>query len=183
MFIRWAIVILGFGLLVACQSEETVPDDAGLSTPIEQPSPTLTQTFSHLPTQTDTPSKDLATPEATRIKGPKNSFAVGFGETVEIASEGITITFVEVTEDSRCPSDVQCVWAGRVTVALVIGKEGQDPKDTQLSLGSLSEGHITGILLGEVWITLFDVRPHLISTESIQSEDYVVVLVVEENDK
>ena len=108
---------------------------------------------------------------------------MGFGETVKIASEGITITFVEVMEDSRCPSDVQCVWAGRATVLLEIQKETQEPESINLSVGTLGEGYYSEMIVGEVWITLFDVRPHPISTESIQSEDYVVVLVVEENDK
>lgn len=180
MFKRWAIVILVFGLLAACQSEETVPDEAVLLIPTEQPSLSLTptQSFNHLPAQTDTSSKDLATPEATRIKGPKDSFAVGFGETVEIASEGIMITFVEVMEDSRCPSDVQCVWAGRATVVLGIQFDYEEPIHIQLSVGTLGEGYYSEIIVDGVWITLIDVEPHPISTEKIQLEDYRVALVV-----
>jgi hypothetical protein len=32
--------------------------------------------------------------------------------------QGLTVTFVGVKEDSRCPEDVQCVWAGNAAVEL-----------------------------------------------------------------
>jgi hypothetical protein len=34
---------------------------------------------------------------------------------VEVGDE-VTLTFVEVTEDSRCPTGVQCVWEGNAKV-------------------------------------------------------------------
>jgi hypothetical protein len=42
--------------------------------------------------------------------------------TLQIGAErsigGVLIRFVKVNEDSRCPSDVQCVWAGNAAVEL-----------------------------------------------------------------
>ena len=40
-----------------------------------------------------------------------------------VVVERVPIRFDAVTEDSRCPPDVQCVWAGRAHVRLVIGGE------------------------------------------------------------
>jgi hypothetical protein len=40
--------------------------------------------------------------------------------------DSVAITFVKVVEDSRCPANVQCVWAGNAMVELSIAK-GPDP--------------------------------------------------------
>ncbi len=45
---------------------------------------------------------------------------VRLGERVEIAATGWAVRFAEVVEDSRCPIDVQCIWAGRVAVRLIV---------------------------------------------------------------
>ncbi|MBI2918657.1 MAG: hypothetical protein HYY01_11805 [Chloroflexi bacterium] len=46
------------------------------------------------------------------------------GMTLGLPSEGLTFTFREVQADSRCPSDVQCVWAGEARVLLVVRQPG-----------------------------------------------------------
>jgi len=51
----------------------------------------------------------------TRLDQPVE---VRVGVTVEVGGEPITITFERVTEDSRCPTGVNCVWAGDATVRL-----------------------------------------------------------------
>jgi len=42
-------------------------------------------------------------------------FSLRMGETARIAQEDLTIRLDEVVEDSRCPTGVICIWAGRVT--------------------------------------------------------------------
>ena len=37
---------------------------------------------------------------------------------------GVEIGFMQVKEDSRCPSDVQCVWAGNAAVELSLASGG-----------------------------------------------------------
>ena len=56
---------------------------------------------------------------------------IGVGETKEI--NGLRITLNKIVEDSRCPSDVQCIWAGRL-VANVTLKSGS--KEETLDLAS-----------------------------------------------
>ena len=53
---------------------------------------------SHAPTA---PSAPLGTP-----------FKIGVGQSVRLASAGFELGFDQVLEDSRCPADVMCVWAG-----------------------------------------------------------------------
>jgi hypothetical protein len=40
------------------------------------------------------------------------AFTVKIGEQVAIKDTKLKITFIAVPEDSRCPEDVECVWAG-----------------------------------------------------------------------
>lgn len=41
-----------------------------------------------------------------------------------VSGENLKIKFKEVTEDSRCPKDVTCVWAGRATCEIEILQSG-----------------------------------------------------------
>ena len=44
----------------------------------------------------------------------------------KIARGNLTIKFVELVEDSRCPKDANCVWAGNAKVTIrVTGRRGQ----------------------------------------------------------
>ena len=42
-------------------------------------------------------------------------FSLRIGQTASITKENLEIRFAEVVEDSRCPRNVICVWAGRVS--------------------------------------------------------------------
>src|SRR5262249_33992168 len=49
--------------------------------------------------------------------------AAGIGETADLGN-GLTVQPISVVEDSRCPGDVTCVWAGRLRIrANVSGEE------------------------------------------------------------
>lgn len=37
----------------------------------------------------------------------------------------IKVTFVEMVEDSRCPADVTCVWAGNAKIRIQVSKTGR----------------------------------------------------------
>ncbi len=51
-------------------------------------------------------------------------FTLPIGQSVVITGEDLDIKFVEVSEDSRCPKDVTCVWEGRVTAVVEISTGG-----------------------------------------------------------
>lgn len=56
--------------------------------------------------------------------------AASIGEAADLG--GVTIRPLEVVEDSRCPNNVQCIWAGRLRLrAAVSGVSG----DSVLTLG------------------------------------------------
>jgi len=63
-------------------------------------------------------------------KTPQIVFKIGLGDTV--TNDGIKIQFEEMLEDSRCPVNVQCVWAGQARVKVNIS--GPDMPEESLDL-------------------------------------------------
>ena len=59
------------------------------------------------------------------VKGNLNEeLTLRIGQTMRISEENLTIEFLEVMEDSRCPKNVNCVWAGRAVVRVRITYSG-----------------------------------------------------------
>jgi hypothetical protein len=51
-------------------------------------------------------------------------FRLERGETAAVGAEGLTVRFIAVVEDSRCPLGVQCVRAGEAKVQLALRAPG-----------------------------------------------------------
>lgn len=58
----------------------------------------------------------VASPSASG--GAAHEASVGLGETARLGR--VTVRPIEVVEDSRCPADVLCVWAGRLRLRVAI---------------------------------------------------------------
>jgi len=57
--------------------------------------------------------------------------------------DGLNIRPISLVEDSRCPIDVQCVWAGRVRI---LAELGPDELQREMTLGepaTIGEGRLT----------------------------------------
>lgn len=53
-------------------------------------------------------------------------FEVQIGKSTRIPSQKLDVTFERVTEDSRCPKDVECVWAGQIGVVVGLKQAGKN---------------------------------------------------------
>ena len=42
---------------------------------------------------------------------------------------GVSITLVAVLEDSRCPRDTPCIWAGKAVVKILVRASGEDAQE------------------------------------------------------
>lgn len=66
------------------------------------------------------------------------AFDLPFGKAVRIAGEELNLAFIDVLEDSRCPTGLTCVWAGNGEIALELNGQQfmlntlTDPKRLQL---------------------------------------------------
>jgi hypothetical protein len=52
-----------------------------------------------------------------------SEFVLPIGTEAVIKGENLRIEFLEVTEDSRCPRNVECVWAGEAGYTLIISQD------------------------------------------------------------
>lgn len=59
-------------------------------------------------------------PPEDNTPGLGDKFVLPIGQTASIEDEPITIKFVQIIGDSRCPTGVQCVWQGEVSCKLQI---------------------------------------------------------------
>jgi len=75
-----------------------------------------------------------ATMEPTIPAEPGVAFELPVGKTAALNGNGTRITFKQVKEDSRCPSDVTCVWAGDARIELTISRNGSSDDTKILSL-------------------------------------------------
>lgn len=62
-------------------------------------------------------------PPASGVIAVDRDFELRPGQTARVDGSAVTVSFVGVPEDSRCPVDVQCVWAGNGAVSLVVTDE------------------------------------------------------------
>ncbi|EDM45460.1 hypothetical protein SCB49_06622 [unidentified eubacterium SCB49] len=69
-------------------------------------------------------SVSLFAQERQPIEVPQIAVKVGLTQTVTI--DGVSITFVEVVEDSRCPINTNCVWAGEAKIVVSIAKDDNE---------------------------------------------------------
>jgi len=126
---RWpaaivAVAVVGLLGLTGCRRD---------STPVETGSPGP-------PPSSSTTPPAVPTVPAGRSVTLGQAFPLDVGESVAVAGEGLRVTYVRLVADSRCPLDVECIWAGNATIAVSIAHEG-GPEAT-LSLETM-EGAIS----------------------------------------
>lgn len=90
------------------------------------------------------------------------------GERVYLDNK-VPVRFLSVVEDSRCPKDTTCVWAGQVTILIDGVKGHMRPTD-------LREG--ASMSIDQYQVTLVRVEPQPVSTAKIAPQDYRVTLRV-----
>lgn len=86
------------------------------------------------------------------------------------------ITFEGVSGDSRCPADVQCVWAGDAAVALEVGPAAGDGPAYQITLHTGVEPRAAEVL--GLRITLLELAPTPVAGVPIGPEEYRATLRV-----
>lgn len=94
--------------------------------------------------------------------GSPSSDGVRLGETVRV--DGPAVTPLSVVEDSRCPVDVVCVWAGRVRLSVRVDV-GSSSEVHELTLGA-------PIHVADGELELIAVAPDARSHRDISPDDY-----------
>ena len=102
-------------------------------------------------------------------------FSLSIGQTASINGQALQITFEDVIEDSRCPSDVTCIWAGRVSCIIKIVQDSS-PYRMVLTEPGLTDQY-TSVTYKEYQLA-FHVIPYPEAGQSIPKGDYRLQLIV-----
>ena len=93
------------------------------------------------------------------------------GVAVPVKGTDMQVTFVGVLEDSRCPKDVTCVWAGEVNVKLAVKLGSQSPVEREVLEGRAA-------IVEPYRLTVTRVLPEPLSDKKPQPSDYRINLIV-----
>ena len=102
-------------------------------------------------------------------------FLVKVGQQIKIGDD-VRVKFVAVPEDSRCPSDVNCVWAGNAVVTVEF-TEGQCTTTLRLNTHQ-SPQTPENPKVGPYRVKLVKLDPYPRSTQKISAGDDTSTLVV-----
>lgn len=65
----------------------------------------------------------------------RQEFSISAKQKAYVKTDKLSIEFVSVLEDSRCPTDVKCVWAGNAKVQIKVGKGKMAAQVFELNTG------------------------------------------------
>jgi hypothetical protein len=107
-------------------------------------------------------------------------FTLKVGNQVRVAhpkaKDRLEIRFLRVSEDSRCPSDVVCVWEGNAQIQLELALEGRGK--TVIALNSALKPQEA--IFAAFRIKLLSLEPYPKSTRPIHPRKYRAKLIVED---
>lgn len=96
-------------------------------------------------------------------------FELFLGKKATISPYRVAVTFADVLEDSRCPANANCFWAGNGKVQIQVAKD-----DVQLN--TFLEPHQASI--NDFTIQLVGLEPYPEYPIQFEKEDYKVRLVI-----
>lgn len=113
-----------------------------------------------------------ATSAPAAIAQAEQRFVLAPDESSALSDTGLTVTFVSVIEDSRCPVGVSCVWEGDAAVRIRIDGAGVKPSIYTLH----THGSAGEIVHGDVRIRLIALTPLPTADGPPRADDYRATL-------
>jgi|GEM_PF-1187923 len=138
------------------------------------------QAQSVLPTATvtSTPTPAAALPPSPPVTIMLNTpFSLKLNQQGVLETSGLTLEFVELLEDSRCPRQVDCFWSGQGRLVIEVWLTGREP--TAFELNTLSSTNQNVISYEVYQIQLLSLDPYPETPEhQIVLEDYQATFVI-----
>jgi hypothetical protein len=103
---------------------------------------------------------------------------VGVGKTVPLPGTSVTVTFVRVRDDSRCPTGVTCIWEGDAVVELRVQNGADEPLRVDLHANPRFERQASAL---GVTISLERLDPYPEADEPIAPGAYRLTLKFAKN--
>ncbi len=114
--------------------------------------------------------------QSTSGSDPLTTFDLRAGEVVTVETGKLVVSFTQVSQDSRCPDGVQCVWAGDATVHLV-ANPGQS-NSASADLHTNTQGGPAQISINGYTVSLVSLSPYPKNGQQINPGDYVATVRV-----
>ncbi|WP_077346096.1 hypothetical protein [Algoriphagus sp. A40] len=103
---------------------------------------------------------------------------IPFGRTVTHCTEPISVTFLDLISDSRCPIGATCIWAGMVEVRISVNLNGQE-EVFNLSSAPNFGNKVPNIQTIEGYsVELVDLKPFPDTSKKVDEKDRQVVLLI-----
>lgn len=117
--------------------------------------------------------------DSTEVTVKEVKIGLGFGEETEI--EGNFLKFEGVISDSRCPQDVNCVWAGEAKVLFSYFEDGKrKEKIVVLNPNASGAGNIIFNFENQD-VFAHNLQPYPQVNRKIHPSEYKIELLVREN--
>jgi len=108
--------------------------------------------------------------------GLGEEFSLSVGQTVGISGENLKITFDEVSQDSRCPTDVECAWEGVVICQVSIIVDSTTYR-IELAQTGLSDEYVSEVYKN--YRFTFKVKPYPEPDKEIATSEYQLLLTID----
>tara|TARA_R110000787_G_scaffold28923_5_gene78799 strand:+ start:36482 stop:36895 length:414 start_codon:yes stop_codon:yes gene_type:complete len=114
------------------------------------------------------------------VTSPKILIKVRLGESILL--EEHTIKFVEVLEDSRCPKDANCIWAGSAKILIEISSEGTETIQKEIIFGKVNSNESDDLFVVNTPLkkaSAYQLNPYPSSEDNSDTKKYVLLVAVE----
>ena len=101
-------------------------------------------------------------------------FTLRVNQEAVVQGTHFTITFTGVTEDSRCPDNARCIWAGNAELVFELRDSGQPA--TPATINTYLDPKL--IHYSQYQIQLVDLKPYPHAPVQIDPGDYIATIVV-----
>jgi hypothetical protein len=115
---------------------------------------------------------------AAQAVRPGGEFKLKVGRSVTFKREGLRLKFLSVANDSRCPVNVTCVWAGNAEVLVEVGAgSGKGKRTLRLNTNAGPERPGEG-KYGHYTVKLLGLTPRPRDGRKIKAGEYTATLLV-----
>jgi hypothetical protein len=102
-------------------------------------------------------------------------FKIKYGQEVTVKGAGLKVKFESVLDDSRCPKDVTCVWAGDAKILISVRRA--NARESKIELHTNGQFNVAGEYQDYV-IKLVALDPYPRTSAKVKPNSYVATLLI-----
>ena len=127
-------------------------------------------------------SADLEQNQASVSAVLGEAFWLDYGEMAVLDNANLRVLFEGLVEDSRCPTDVVCVWEGRGRISIEVSIQSDPASSIELAIPGGDAGpspSVPAARLPPYEFGLRELLPYPVSDSALAVEDYSALLTIE----